>query len=63
MLAVKDLSKIYLSVYCDTVNGLHECKSLFERVHCIQTIQDPTVSVQIMVFAMPRKELVDVAFT
>ena len=38
-------------------------QSLFERVHCIQTIQDPTVSVQIMVFAMPRKELVDVAFT
>ena len=38
-------------------------QSLFERVHCIQTIQDLTVSAQIMVYAMPRKEPMDVAFT
>ena len=55
--------KGFLSVFYDTVNGLHEVqKVLFKRVYYIQTIEGPTVSVQILVFAMPRKEPMDVAF-
>ena len=48
-LALDDfLSQSYLSVFYDIVNSLREVqKVLFKRVYCIQTIEDPIVSVQV----------------
>lgn len=44
------LPQSYLSVFYDIVNGLHEVeKVLFQRAYYIQTIEDPTVSVQVYV--------------
>ena len=46
-----DLPQSYLSVIYNIVNGLREeQKVLFERVYCIQTIEDLVVSIQFHAF-------------
>ena len=43
------------------MNGLREeRKVLFERVYCIQTIEDLVVSIQFHAFVMPPREHMDV---
>lgn len=56
------LPQSYLSVIYNIVNGLREeRKVLFERVYCIQTIEDLVVSIQFHAFVMPPREHMDVA--